>query len=100
MKEVDLICDYDVNDDECEILNGDEITENEIKENVFLNELEIKEVGNKNDNVEKCNLSEELRSIVSKLTALTVDEKTRLLSLLTLKRDLFIEKQRGGGKWV
>ena len=52
-------------------------------------------INNKNDEAENASLSEELRSTVCKLTALSVNEKIGLLNLLMENRNLFIEKPGG-----
>ena len=49
VRKMDLICDYDVSDDENDILNGDEIAKSKQKENILLNEIQIKEIDDKNN---------------------------------------------------
>ena len=95
-----ILFDYDFDDDEKEITNDDEIAEiggdnnlvNIYKINV--NREKIEPCENDDDNYES-KLSEELRSIAVKLTALTADEKTRIMNLIKQNIKLFIEKPGG-----
>ena len=77
---IDLLCDYDVNDDVNKNLIGDEITENYTPSNMKISEINInvnneQQIVCRDDNATRNNLSKELRSIASGLTVLTNNEK-------------------------
>ena len=96
---INFICDYDVSDDENEIIKGDEITKSLSQNNFKISEINInndkenkKQIGN---NAEGYNLYEELRSTAFQLTTLTAEEQNRLLNVLLENKNMFVEKQGG-----
>ena len=95
MNRLDILCYYDVIDDENEIIIGEKIVKDNMNNNCIVGEVRIQGECNENKNAKENDLSEKLRSIASQLAALTLDEQTRLLNLLIKKQNLFIEKVGG-----
>ena len=92
---INLICDYDASDDEYEIIYGDEMTKNLSQNNLKVNEININYDKQKGNDVVISSLYEELRSIASQLTTLTVDKQNWLLDVFLENKKLFVEKLGG-----
>ena len=99
VRKINVLRDYDIDDDEYEILNGDEITESSRGNNLKINEINVNSSENKiiskSINAEEHNVSEELCSIASRLTVLSIRQRDHLLNLLIQNKNLFIEKPGG-----
>ena len=90
--------DCEIDDDENEILYGDEMTNYKKQNNLVINEINKNnnnEMNVVNENALNSNLFEELRSIALKLTALTAEQKLVLFNLLLDNQNLFVEKPGG-----
>ena len=97
VRKINVLRDYEIDDDEYEILNGYEITESSRGNNVKINEINVNSSKNKitKKNAEEYNVSEELCSIASRLTVLSIRQRDHLLQLLIQNKNLFIEKAGG-----